>query len=101
MKIKELEKYVVKALEESEATRKDDFVLYAYVLAEKGVPLYQQLGEYLFTAKRDKMPAFESVSRCRRHIQELRPDLKDMKTAIAREEKQDDFIEYNLSGIGE
>lgn len=34
-------------------------------------------------------------------IQELRTDLQDRKTAVAREERIEDFKEYNLSGIGE
>lgn len=38
------------------------------------------------------------MTRCRRHIQELRTDLQDSVTAVAREIKQDDYKIYNLSG---
>lgn len=109
MKIKVLENKVLKVLEENEEARKDDFVLYGAVLQETGA--YQRfldinhgfaptLIAFLIHAKEIKAPAFESVSRCRRHIQELRPDLKDTKTAIKREEAEEEYKQYNLTDIG-
>ena len=101
MKIKDLERLVIKALEDCKSTRSDDFKLYAVVLYYKGVDVEANLFDFLKNAKKNKMPAFESVSRCRRHIQELRQDLKDTKTAIKREELQEEYVNYNLSGLGE
>lgn len=101
MRIKELEKYVLRALEDCERARKDDFLLYGIVLEYKNIQVLDAtLRGFLGHAKELGVPSFESVSRCRRHIQELRPDLKDTKTAIAREEAQEEYKEYNLTGIG-
>ena len=97
MKIKELEPVVLQALEENKRTRKDDFILYAYVLYLKGIPMQTSISDFLTHARENQMPAFESVTRCRRHIQELRPDLKDQQTAIKREEAQEEYKNYNLS----
>lgn len=108
MRIKVLENKVLKVLEENEEARKDDFVLYGAVLIETGI--YDKFREmqdgkptlisFLINAKQLKAPAFESVSRCRRHIQELRQDLKDTKTAIKREEAEEEYKQYNLTDIG-
>lgn len=101
MKLKKLELHVLNALEMHEETRKDDFKLYAAVLIRLNVSLHNTIGDLLFNGKRIKLPSFESVSRCRRHIQAIRPELKDTKTAIAREEAQDVYRDYNLTDIGE
>lgn len=101
MRVKKLEPYVLKALEENNRARQDDFVLYRIVLEEMEINTYIWLWDFLTLAKALNVPSFESVSRCRRHIQELRPDLKDSETAIKREEKQDEYVAYNLTGIGE
>lgn len=99
--LKKLEPYVIKVLQRNERARKDDFILYGGVLKELGVDLKNTtLYDFLATAKDTKIPPFESVSRCRRHIQELMPELKDGKTAILREEAQEDVKIYNRSGIG-
>lgn len=101
MKIKTYEDIVLRVLEENKRARSDDFVLFGSVLKRLGVDLQTTLYEFLASAKDNKMPSFETITRCRRHIQELRTDLQDRKTAVAREERQQDFKEYNLSGIGE
>lgn len=99
--LKKLEPIVLKALEENENSRKNDFILYYKVLKSLMLPIENMSVEtFLNIAKELKAPPFESVTRCRRHIQELRPELKDIKTAIAREEKTEEYKEYNLSGIG-
>ena len=99
--LKSLEKIVLKCLKRNPRARKDDFILYGSVLKELGVGFETTIFQYLATAKEKKMPPFESVSRCRRHIQELMPELKDQKTAVKREEKIEDYKSYNISGIGE
>lgn len=99
--LKNLEKIVLKCLKRNIRARKDDFILYGSVLKELGVSFETTIFQYLATAKEKKMPPFESVSRCRRHIQELMPELKDIKTAVKREEKIEDFKKYNISGIGD
>lgn len=99
MKLKTLEQIVIKILENNTTARQDDFFLYGKVLVALGVPLTRNLFEFLLNAKKQKMPTFESVSRCRRHIQELRQDLKDSNTAIAREQEIDKYVEYNRTDL--
>lgn len=100
--IKYTEEIVLSVLERNLKARKDDFILYGSVLKELGVNLRETtLYDFLANARMLGLPTFETVTRCRRHIQELRQDLKDGKTAIAREERKEDFRNYNLSGIGE
>jgi hypothetical protein len=100
-KIKKTEDIVLDVLENNLKARQDDFILYGAVLKRLGVDLKQTLYEFLAKAKENKMPSFETVTRCRRHIQELRLDLVDNKTAIAREENIERFKEYNLSDVRE
>lgn len=101
--IKQTEKIVLKVLEENEYARKDDFRLYAEVLRQKGIDLNKfSLKFFLYTAKEIfNAPPFETVSRCRRHIQQLRPDLVDSKTAEARAEFAEEIKEEMKKGLGE
>lgn len=102
MKIKRTEEIVLDCLINNVRSRKDDFILYGAVLKRLGIDLNTSLYTFLATAKSYfKAPSFETVTRCRRHIQELRPDLTDGKTAIMREDTQEEFKHYNLTGIGE
>lgn len=99
--LKSTEEIVIDVLRRNERARKDDFILYGSVLRQLGVDLSTSLYEFLSKAKTNKMPTFETVSRCRRHINELLPELADQKTVEKRIEKIADFKKYNLSGIGE
>lgn len=100
--IKNTEEYVLAVLERNLKARTDDFILYGGVLKEIGVNLRQiSVYDFLANARIMGWPSFETVTRCRRHIQELRQDLKDDKTAVAREERIEAFREYNISSIGE
>lgn len=101
MKLKSLESIVIDALKRNPRARQDDFILYGSVLKAMKVSFETTIFQFLATAKENKMPTFESVSRCRRHIQELMPELKDQKAAVKREEKIEDYKIYNISGIGE
>lgn len=97
--IKKTEKLVLQALEQNEEARKDDFILYREVLKILKIDTTYPVGILLANAKFINLPPFATVTRCRRHIQELRPDLKDSKTAIKREEAEEVYKEYNLSGL--
>lgn len=76
-------------------------MLYTCVLVNMGYDLKQSLGRFLATAKDIKAPTFEGVTRCRRHIQELMPELKDIDTDTARLREIPKYREYNLSGLEE
>lgn len=100
--IKNTEEYVLDVLEHNLKARTDDFILYGAVLKRLGVDLRNtSLYDFLATARENRYPSFETVTRCRRHIQELRTDLTDGKTAIAREQKIEEYKNYNLTGIGD
>lgn len=102
MKIKKYESIVLDVLQFNKLARKSDFVLYGAVLKRLGVDLKSTtLFEFLSTADEKKMPSFETITRCRRHLQSLRTDLQDNQTAVARENLIDDYQVYNRSGIGE
>ena len=98
-RLKNLEPIVLEILENNKRARSDDFVLYGAVLKRIGVPLDTHLFNFLAKAKEKNMPSFESVTRVRRHICELRQDLKG--NAVAREESEEDYKIYNLSGLGD
>lgn len=99
MKVKNVEPLVLETLERNPITREDDFILYGAVLKKMGVNLNESLSSFLARAKKCNLPSFESVTRCRRHITELRQDLKDAKTAVEREIKQEEYINYNRSDL--
>lgn len=100
-KIKCVEDTVLAVLKRNKRARCDDFVLYGSVLKELGIDLQATtLYDFLATAKSSGMPSFETCTRCRRHIQELMPELKDDKVSIKREEMVEKFKQYNLSDIG-
>lgn len=98
--IKNTEEVVLSVLEVNLKARDDDFILYGSVLKRLGVDLIRtNLYEFLSTAKEKKMPTFETVTRCRRHVQELEPRLKG-SIAVKREQRKEDFRNYNITGIG-
>lgn len=98
MKLEKLHKIVKKVLEEKPEARKNDFRLYAEVLREFDFDLVKtSLHMFLFTAQYYDAPPFESVSRCRRKVQKEYPELKDTKTAKARQEKEQEYFEYSIS----
>ena len=98
-KLKKVEDVVIDVLEKNIRARQEDFILYGAVLKRLCVDLKQSMCEFLANARINKMPSFETVTRCRRHCQELRQDLVDTKTAVKREENIERFKEYNLSDV--
>lgn len=99
--IKNTEKVVLTVLERNKRAREDDFILYGGVLKEMGINLQTSLYEFLANAKTNKVPTFETVTRCRRHIQELKQELRKGKIAVKRQDREEDFKRYNLSSLGE
>lgn len=47
----------------------------------------------MFNAK-NKGISFESITRCRRKLQEKNPELRDEETANMRNEKQKEYLKY-------
>lgn len=100
MELKTTEEIVQRMLEKNKLTRTDDFILYGAVLKKLGIDLQTSLYDFLANAKKNKVPTFETVTRCRRHIQEIRPELKEKEIAELRHFAEYDFIKYNDTGIG-
>ena len=92
--IKSTAKLVLEILEENEFARKNDFRLYVEVLRKKGINLDCPAHYFFYTAKYLKVPSFETVTRCRRHIQKKHPDLVDEQTAEARAEFEEEIKEF-------
>lgn len=98
MKIKKLETYVRKQLEENPATRGDDDLLYYYVLSEMGVNLGDFIASYFILHYRSmNLPTIESVGRCRRKLQERNEHLRATPDIeLKRRECADRFFGYAI-----
>lgn len=85
MKIKAVEKTVIEILKNDEYARKNDHYLYFKVLQRFGFDITKTVGFFLAFFNFTKMPSFKSVERVRKHLQELKPELKDASLAIIKE----------------
>lgn len=96
MKSREIEPIVTKLLEQHPATRKDDFmlVLGVYWSVNKNA-MNMRFVDVMKDHEKMGLPSFESITRCRRKICESRPELKDKKMAVIREEEQQEFKKYS------
>ena len=95
-KLKNLEKIVEEIIRNDELARKDDCYLILKVV-EKTYPneLGKKFTDVMFNAK-SKGINFESITRCRRKLQEKYPELKEVETAKIREKEQEEYINYAL-----
>ena len=96
MKLKKLEEYVKKQLEENPATRGDDDLLYYYVLQDMGVNLGDYITSFFILHYRSMgLPTIESVGRCRRKLQEHNKYLcAGPEIEIKRRESAERFLAY-------
>lgn len=84
----------MQVLAEKPEARKDDFILLSYVLDKMGVPSNFDMRTMLHNHEIFKLPCFESVTRARRKVQQLYPELKDKKTAEMRNAEQEKYREF-------
>lgn len=98
MKIEKTEVYVKKALEKRPETRDDDNLLYLDVIEQINPALTNVNFKLNFaTAKSQKLPAYETITRCRRKLQEQYPELAETEEARkAREEQQMNMFAYAM-----
>lgn len=94
--LKKLEKIVEEILKNDELSRKDDCYLILQVVSK----LYpNEIGKkfetVMFNAK-NKGISFESITRCRRKLQEKNSELRDKETVKNRKEKQKEYIKYSV-----
>lgn len=96
MKIQKLEPMVLKALTENPKTRGDNFILYIEVL-ENFIDTNTSLAFAFLNHKQLGLPSLESITRCRRKLQERDPSLKDEFVSEMREEQEEEYKDYALA----
>ena len=95
-KLYKLEDEITKILEYNPITRTDDHLLYiAYWNKVAPQASFQQFWE---NPKKYCGCTFTAVERCRRKIQEKRPELKDKDVAEYRYELSMDYEQYAIGG---
>lgn len=87
------EKLVTQILEEKPVSRKDDFILYGFVLKHYGVSLDMPLRQFFTGYKKLNVPSFKSIERTRRLIQSVRLDLTEYDTVVARQNEEEKYKE--------
>lgn len=105
MKLNKLENMVLKILQRYEATRSDDFVLIYAVYREIAVskeiqfniPLTNSFSDMMLNHRKYRFPPFESVTRTRRKIFEIHPELKPKKITKERKKAEEEYKEYSKS----
>lgn len=96
MKLKELEAIVLRSLEENERARSDDFILIGAVWKRQGLDIGRIItGNALLHHADFGLAPPESITRCRRKIQETRPDLVVKKSKEKRKAEQVKYKKYN------
>ena len=85
---------VLRVLSEHEEARKDDFVLFSYVIDELGIPANFDMRTMLLNHIIFGLPSFASVTRARRKVQAEHPELKDAKAVEIRLEEQEQYREF-------
>lgn len=93
-KLNQIKSIVGRVLERYEEARKDDFVLFALVCDEMGVPCNFDFRTMLHEHKLFGLPSWESVSRARRKIQAEHRALTDEKTVEKRKEEEARYMEF-------
>lgn len=93
-KLNRISNIVLRVLEENEAARKDDFILFGCVLDEMGVPSNFDMRTMLKNHVIFGLPSFASVTRARRKIQAQYPEFKEAKAVEIRAAEQEQYREF-------
>ena len=91
-----IEPLVEEALINNKACRGDNFILYLEVL-KKYIDINMSLKDIFANHKTLGIPALETITRCRRKLQEKNPELRDEKVAVIREQEEEDYKNYSRS----
>lgn len=92
-RFKYLSPMITDILETNPATRSDNFVLYVEVL-KHFIDTDISLKDVFLNHKHLGIPSLESITRCRRKIQEKNPDLRDLKAVEIRAKEQEEYRAY-------
>lgn len=83
---------VEKIMREHPEARDDDFKLYGWACKESDARVMSlSFSQVLWNSSKLNIPAYESVTRARRKLQELHPELRG-KNYQARQERQSEYI---------
>lgn len=92
-RVKKYEAVVYHILKTYKATRSDDKLLYYWVLREEGFSTKLSIESYLLGS--NNYPNYDSITRCRRKLQETHPSLRPPKNELKRrDETEKDFRAY-------
>lgn len=94
-RINVIEPLVEEALINNKACRGDNFILYLEVL-KKYIDTNLSLKDVFLHHRELGIPALETITRCRRKLQERNPELRDERMAKKRNEEQGNYIDYAL-----
>ena len=95
-KLYKLEDEITKILEKNPITRTDDQLLYIAYWNIKA-PCISFI-DFFKNPQKYGANSYKSVERCRRKIQERRPELKDSKVAEYRDKLVLDYEQYAIGG---
>lgn len=92
------ENLVLKVLEECKEARQDDYILMLKVCGELNPSVLRRPFFEVMSNHRKELPNWETVTRCRRKIQEKRPDLAVSTILRKRREQVQDYVDYARHG---
>jgi len=92
-KIYEVQPIVFEALTNDPSTRGDNFLLYIAVL-KKFIDPKMSLESVFANHKTLGIPSLETITRCRRKLQERYPELRDAEADNVRATDEQEFVEY-------
>lgn len=93
-RIHKIEPIVKKVLTEQPESRGDDFILILNVLKYFVATSKYSLEQVFIYHKKIGLPSLETITRCRRKIQEQNPALRDEAAAAIRAQEQESFKNY-------
>jgi hypothetical protein len=93
-KIYAIEPIVAEALQNVPATRGDNYILYIEVL-RKFIDPRMSLQSVFENHKTLGIPSLETITRCRRKLQEKHPELRDAAADKVRRADEQEFVEYS------
>lgn len=93
-KIHLIEPIVEEILINKPATRGDNFLLYVEVL-KRFTNVKMSLESIFVNHKFLGIPALETITRCRRKLQETNPSLRDKKARSIRANEEEEYFTYS------
>lgn len=95
-RLKIIEPQVKEALINNKLTRGDDYILYLEVLKQY-IDVDMSLNDVLKNHEILGIPPFESVTRARRKLQEIYPELRDEKKSKIRAKEEQEYRDYAIA----